>query len=140
MDLCRCLANGFYSDVCAMSDSGAPISDHVVEQWIGRVLRAGVWGSATLIIIGLILVWALGVDIPLPNENPSPNDVLGRMVSGSFDPFTLIFAGLILLMLTPFLRVLAAAIGFAVEKDRPFTIVSLVIFAMLIGELIYSLN
>lgn len=140
MDLRCCLATGFYSDVYTMSGSGTPISDHVVERWIGRVLRAGVWGSAMLIIIGLILVWALGVDIPLPSENPSPSDVLGRMTSGSFDPFTLIFAGLILLMLTPFLRVLTAAIGFAVEKDRPFTIVSLVIFAMLIGELIYSLR
>jgi uncharacterized membrane protein len=45
----------------------------------------------------------------------------------------------VLLMLTPFLRVLTAAAGFAVEKDRAFTLVSIVIFLMLIGELVYSL-
>jgi len=45
-----------------------------------------------------------------------------------------------MLMLTPFLRVLTAAAGFAAEKDRKFTIISLVIFAMLAGELLYSLR
>jgi len=35
---------------------------------------------------------------------------------------------------------MTAAVGFAVEKDRRFTIVSLLIFVMLLGELLYSLQ
>lgn len=112
----------------------------LVERWIGGVLRFGVWGSAGLMIAGLVSAWFSGAPSDLPAENPAATEVLRNLFSGSADPATLIFAGLILLMLTPFLRVLTAAAGFAVEKDRTFTIVSLVIFIMLVGELVYSLR
>jgi uncharacterized membrane protein len=49
------------------------------------------------------------------------------------------FAGLLLLMLTPFLRVFTAIVGFAAEKDRTFVLVALVVFVMLLGELVFSL-
>ena len=113
---------------------------HVVERWVGRTLRAGVWGSGGLIVIGLFLAWLSGNQLRLPAENPKPGEVFRDLLAGTLDPVTLIFAGLLLLMLTPFLRVLMAAIGFAVEKDRPFVIVALVVFAMLLGELIFSLH
>ena len=116
------------------------VTHHLVERWIGRVLRFGVWGSAGLMIAGLISAWFSGTTLGLPTENPAATEVVRNLFSGSVDPATLIFAGLILLMLTPFLRVLTAAAGFAVEKDRTFTIVSLVIFLMLVGELVYSLR
>ena len=116
------------------------ITHHLVERWIGRVLRFGVWGSAGLMIAGLISAWFSSSTLPLPTENPAATAVLRNLFSGSVDPATLIFAGLILLMLTPFLRVLTAAAGFAVEKDRTFAIVSFVVFIMLVGELVYSLR
>ena len=113
---------------------------HRIERWIGRVLRFGVWGSAGLMIAGLASAWISESTIRIPAENPSATEVLRKLFSGSVDPTTLMFAGMVLLMLTPFLRVLTAAAGFAVEKDRRFTLVSLVIFAMLVGELVYSLR
>jgi uncharacterized membrane protein len=113
---------------------------HVVERWVGRSLRAGVWSSAGLMIIGLALAWLSGSSLGLPKENPTPGEVFRGLLSGSFDPVTLIFAGLLLLMLTPFVRVLTAAIGFAAERDRTFVIVALVVFIMLLGELVFSLR
>ena len=114
--------------------------DRVVEHWVGRVLRTGVWSSAGLMIVGLLLAWFSAGSIQPPSENPAPGQVLRNMLSGSFDPVTLIFAGLLLLMLTPFVRVLTAAVGFAAEKDTPFVIVALVVFAMLLAELLFSLR
>jgi uncharacterized membrane protein len=114
--------------------------EHTVERWVGRVLRLGVWSSAGLMIAGLLLAWFTTGSIQPPAENPSPGEVLRTMLAGSFDPITLIFAGLLVLMLTPFIRVLTAAIGFAAEKDRPFVAVALVVFAMLLGELVFSLR
>jgi uncharacterized membrane protein len=114
-------------------------TNHRLERWISRVLRFGVWGSASLMIAGLASAWISESTLRVPAENPSATEVLRNLASGSFDPTTLMFAGLVLLMLTPFLRVLTAAAGFAVEKDRAFTLVSIVIFLMLIGELVYSL-
>jgi uncharacterized membrane protein len=114
--------------------------EHVVERWIGRVLRLGVWSSAGLMVAGLLLAWFSAGSIQPPAENPSPGEVLRNLLAGSLDPVTLIFAGLLLLMLTPFVRVLTAAVGFAAEKDKPFVAVALVVFTMLLGELVFSLR
>jgi uncharacterized membrane protein len=91
-------------------------------------------------IIGLVLAWLSGNSLGMPKENPTPSEVFHGLLSGSFDPVTLIFAGLLLLMLTPFVRVLTAAVGFAAERDRTFVIVALVVFIMLLGELVFSLR
>lgn len=90
-------------------------------------------------ILGLMLSWISALSPGLPTENPHPADVFRSLLSGSLDPITLMFAGLLLLMLTPFLRVLTAAVGFAAEKDRAFMLVALVVFVMLLGELVFSL-
>jgi uncharacterized membrane protein len=115
-------------------------TSHVVERWVGRALRLGVWSSAALMVAGLLVAWFSSGSLSLPRENPPPGVVLHDLLAGSIDPVTLMFAGLLLLMLTPFLRVLTAAIGFAAEKDRRFSVVALVVFAMLLGELILSLR
>jgi len=117
-----------------------PVIQHRLERWISRTLRFGVWGSAGLMIAGLAGAWISESALRIPAENPSATEVFQNLLSGSFDPTTLMFAGLVLLMLTPFLRVLTAAAGFVVEKDRAFTFVSLFIFIMLVGELVYSLR
>jgi uncharacterized membrane protein len=90
--------------------------------------------------LGLVLAWLSSGALQLPGENPHPADVLRSLLSGSLDPVMLMFAGLLLLMLTPFLRVLTAAVGFGAEKDRTFVVVALVVFAMLVGELVFSLQ
>lgn len=89
-----------------------------VELLTSRALRMGVWGSITLFIAGLIGTWWF----PLATNGPR-----------------LLYAGVILLIGTPFLRVLLAIVGFSMKRDWTFTIVSLVVFLMLLGELIYAL-
>lgn len=114
--------------------------DQVLELWISRILRYGVWSSAGIMALGIILAWVSGAGYSLPGEQLLPGDALKNLATGSITPTTLMVAGLLILVLTPFLRVLTAAIGFAAEKDRPFVLVSLVIFAMLLGEMMYSLR
>ena len=123
-----------------MMPSESAVDRHVVERWISWTLRIGVWGSATLMVLGLGLAWVSPGALRLPSENPRPADVLHSLFSGSLDPVMVMFAGLLFLMLTPFLRVLTAVAGFAAERDRTFVIVGLVVFAMLLGELIFSLR
>lgn len=90
-------------------------------------------------ILGLVLYAMHSFSTPLPQHNPTLIELVHRILSGSLDPFTLMYIGLILLMLTPFLRVLTAVVGFAVEKDRTFVFVSLTVFFFLVAELLYSL-
>jgi uncharacterized membrane protein len=76
--------------------------------------------------------------IPL-STNPSLGVLAERMCSASFDPVTLMFTGLVMLMFTPVLRVITAIIGFAVERDWRFVVVSSVVLLMLVGEMVYSM-
>jgi uncharacterized membrane protein len=91
-------------------------------------------------VLGLALAWLSADTLRLPSENPRPTAVLRSLFSGSLDPVMVMFAGLLLLMLTPFLRVLTAVAGFVAEKDRTFIVVALVVFTMLLAELIFSLQ
>ena len=90
-------------------------------------------------IAGLLMYAFQSFAVPVPQQNPTLSALIQNLLHGSLDSYTLMFSGLVLLMLTPFLRVLTAMIGFAVEKDKAFVLVSLAVFVLLICELIYSL-
>jgi uncharacterized membrane protein len=110
------------------------------EWWTGHILRLGVWASATFMIGGFITaaLWPSSVVTFL--ANPSLGDLALRIFSGNIDPAILMFAGLVLLMFTPILRIIAALFGFAIEKDWRFVLVSSIVFLMLVGEIIYSIS
>jgi uncharacterized membrane protein len=111
---------------------------HDVERWTGRVLRIGVWVSASLMIAGLLIAAIYPSTIVAFSSNPTLSNLVMRMLFGSFDPVTLMFAGLVFLMFTPVLRVITAIVGFAVERDWRFVFVSSIVLLLLIGEIIYS--
>ena len=123
------------SDLISISDD----LEHNTERWTSRILRLGVWVSASLMAAGLIFAAISPSSIISVSTNPSLGDLLVRMVSGTFDPVTLMFAGLVFLMFTPILRVITAVFGFAAERDWHFVFVSLTVFLMLAGEIVYSI-
>ncbi len=111
--------------------------EHLVERWTSRVLRGGVWLSASLLVVGLIT--SATVDEPMVvRHNPSLGEIVRALLSGTPSGEALIFAGLVALMLTPFFRVATALVGFWMEKDRRFVLTSAIVLLLLVGELIYS--
>ena len=114
-------------------------AEHAVERWTSRSLKAGVWLSGGVMLAGLVMYAFQSFAVPVPPQNPTLSELIHNLLHGSFDPFTLMYVGLVLLMLTPILRVVTAIVGFAVERDRTFVFVSLTVFVLLICELIYSL-
>jgi len=112
---------------------------HDAECWTGRVLRIGVWVSASLMIAGLLFGAIYPSTIVALPSNPTLGNLVMRMLSGSFDPVTLMFAGLVFLMFTPILRVITAVIGFGVERDWRFVFVSSIVLFLLSGEIVYSI-
>jgi uncharacterized membrane protein len=109
---------------------------HDAERWTGRVLRIGVWVSASLMIAGLLVGAIYPSTIVAFSSNPTLGDLLLRLLVGSFDPVTLMFAGLVF---TPILRVITAIVGFGVERDWRFVFVSAVVLLLLTGEIVYSI-
>jgi uncharacterized membrane protein len=121
-------------DLISISDN----TQHDAERWTSRVLRLGVWVSASLMIFGLLLAALSPISIVPLSMNPSLGNLVERMFSFTFDPVTLMFTGLVVLMFTPILRVITAVFGFAAERDWRFVIVSSVVLFMLVGEIVYS--
>ncbi len=115
-----------------------PVTDATVEHWSSQVLRYGVWGSAALMIVGLVLSGLQSFTLPAPEQNPSLGELAHRVWSLTADPIILMYLGLVLLMFTPIIRVIAAIAGFAAERDRRFAWVGTIVLVMLIGEIVYS--
>ena len=112
---------------------------YTAERWTSRVLRLGVWVSASLMILGLVIATIFPSFIVPVSTNPSLGNLAERIFSTTFDPITLMFAGLVMLMFTPVLRVITAVVGFALERDWRFVVVSSLVFLMLLVEILYSI-
>jgi len=124
-----------------MPDTKSSSNDtrYLAERWTSRILRVGVWISASFMILGLFLTTIFPSSVvPFPT-NPSLGILAERIFSASFDPITLMFSGLVMLMFTPILRVITAVFGFAMERDWRFVFVSSLVFLMLACEIMYSL-
>jgi uncharacterized membrane protein len=112
---------------------------HNAELWTARILRIGVWVSASLMIAGLLIAALYPSTVVAFSSNPTLGNLFLRMLSGSFDPVTLMFAGLVFLMFTPIFRVITAVVGFGLERDWGFVFVSSIVLLLLVGEIVYSI-
>ncbi len=116
-------------------------TDERVDQIMGSVLRAGVLMASALVAAGAAIYLARhGGDRPdygvFRGEPPElcgiPGILRAALGSGGRG---LIQLGLLALVATPVARVVFALIAFAVQRDRIFVAVSLVV----LGALLYSL-
>ena len=104
---------------------------HQVELIIGQILRIGVIVSATVIVLGIILMLIQG-------NGGYPNGVqptgFKEILSGvlALRPFAVIMLGLFLLILTPTLRVAVSIYAFAVEKDHLYVWITTAVLIILI--------
>ncbi len=103
------------------------------ERAIGRILQVGVLASAAVILVGLVLLLATGSSGYPAGAFPSdPAQVLAGLAAGR--PYAVISAGLLLLILTPVLRVGISVIVFVREKDRPFVGITVLVFLILVAS------
>jgi len=138
-------------NVSSMPPQMSPrMDDRRLETIIGRLLQIGVLASAMTVLAGGILYLVQNhsgsVDyrnfLPLGSSAPgSPNLLtLSGIVRSAihFDSLGLIQFGLLLLIATPVARVALAAVGFALERDHLYTIVSLIVLLILAFSLIHA--
>jgi len=103
---------------------------------IAAVLRWGSFLSAGLMLAGV--VWLLlAVDVPLQVGPPIPLGLLlGQLREAN--PYALMQAGLTLLLLTPLLRIGVAAVSFWAQGERRYTLVSLVVLAIILTSILLA--
>lgn len=106
-----------------------------METVISRILQLGVLVSAAVIAAG-VAVWAITDTGGYPDGRfpTTPAGVLEGVAH--LRALAIIQLGLVLLVLTPVFRVGASVLVFARERDRTFTVITGVVFALLLMSLL----
>jgi uncharacterized membrane protein len=106
---------------------------------IGWILRGGVILSATIILIGLLLLLLhpggiSGVDVSLG----SFPHTLSQVWSGSLmlRPQAIIALGLVFLIAVPVITVITSMVAFTIERDRRFVVIAGIVLVILITSLL----
>jgi uncharacterized membrane protein len=122
----------------------ARMNDRRLQIIIGRLLQIGVLIAAATVFAGGVLYLIQNssghVDYRIfSSTGPHLNSFTGIVLSAAhFESLGLIQFGLLLLIATPVARVAMAVAGFALERDRLYTIVSLIVLVILAFSLIHA--
>lgn len=101
-----------------------------LERTVGRVLGAGALASVALLAIGIA---GMGVLHVAPLDRPFPPFDLGRLPAdvAALRPSGFLWFGLLAVILTPSIRVIASLLGFAVAGERRMVAVAVVVLAVI---------
>jgi len=112
-----------------------------MDRLIGILLRVGVLASATVTLAGGIWHFAQG-GAALPDYHVfrperaalyGPGGVVSGIAQGR--PESLIQLGLLMLLATPIARVALSIVTFAIQRDRMYVAITLIVLAGLVASL-----
>jgi uncharacterized membrane protein len=121
---------------------GAKVDDKSVEMFLGKMLRWGVMLAALVVFVGGVwfLVESYDVQQNYRTFRGEPADLraVPMIVHQAIGlrPLGLIQFGLLLLIATPVARVLFSVLGFALERDWMYVVLTLLV----LGLLVYTLT
>lgn len=106
------------------------------ELIISHVLRGGVVVSAAIILLGMVWFY-LQMAITGHATLAFPHTFTGivqRLAHG--EPLAVVSLGLLILLLTPILRVAISIVIFALERDWLYTVITILVLAILLISLL----
>jgi len=117
------------------------VDDKSVEVFLGRLLRWGVLLAALVVFIGGVWFVAESYEVPQnyrtfrgePVELRAVPQIVHQAIA--LRPLGLIQFGLLLLIATPVARVLFSVLGFALERNWMYVVITVLVFALLIYTL-----
>jgi len=120
------------------------ITDLEIEEVVGNLLRIGVSISAAVVGIGACIYlarhWSQPADYRIFRGEPSDFRNVPAILHSAFTGHGrgFIQLGLVLLIATPVARVAFAIWGFAAERDRMYTLFTVVVLVILLYSLLGS--
>ena len=128
-----------------MTEHAPRISDDAVEQFIGRLLQIGVLVAAAVTLAGGILLVTQHGRSPADYGTFRGEPYYLRSLTGvlraalSMDSRAIVQLGLVLLIATPIARVAFTLIAFALQRDRVYVGVTLLVLALLLFGLLFGI-
>lgn len=122
-------------------------NDKDISLLVGQILRIGVLlASVTLVIGGILYLTVHGTE-PIPNYaqfigETNSNTTLTGIISGvlQMNVPQIIQFGVLILICTPIVRVIGSLLGFVIEKDTMYVIITLIVLAVIAGSIISGLK
>ncbi len=118
------------------------ISDKQLDDVIGIILRAGVLLAALVVAAGgIFYLWHYGFSEPgyrLFHGEPTYLSTVAGIIrdASAFRARGIIQLGLLLLIATPVVRVAFSIIGFTLQRDWVYVMVTMIVLALLLYSLI----
>ena len=116
-------------------------NDERIEQIVGTLLRVGVMLAAGVVFTGAACFLARhGAETPhyrIFRGEPSDLSHVQGIIGSTFgcEARALIQLGLLLLVATPVARVIFSVAGFALQRDRSYVVITLLVLAVLLFSL-----
>ncbi len=116
-------------------------TDERIEQVVSILLRTGVLIAGAVVFVGGIYYFARHASEPVNyrtfHGEPEVDRILHRIVAGAFTlrGRSIIQLGVVLLLATPIARVAVSLVGFALQRDWTYVLIT----AIVLGVLLYSL-
>ena len=104
------------------------------ELIISYVLRGGVLLSAAVIVLGALIFYVRYLNGSLAFDSgvfPHSFGAVAQEVAQG-NPLAIIVAGLLLLLITPVVRVAVSIVAFLLERDWLYTVITVIVLAILI--------
>ena len=117
------------------------VDDKRVEVFLGKMLRCGVLLAALVVSLGGVWFLVASHDVLQnyrtfhgePADLRAVPQIMHQAIA--FQPLGLIQFGLLLLIATPVARVAFSVLGFALERDWMYVVVTLLVLALLVYTL-----
>ena len=126
-----------------MTDT-ARLTEHDIEQVIGRLLQYGVLLAAAVTLLGGVMLLLHHGSAPASYSvfvgEPPQLRSLSAILSGAFSgqAMAIVQLGLLLLIATPIARVAFTLVAFAVQRDRMYVLVTTIVLALLLYGLLFG--
>jgi uncharacterized membrane protein len=115
-----------------------------MEVAMGRLLQAGVLLASLIVLVGGALYVRTHAGTPVDYRHFTAESAALRHPSGLFrlamqgDGAAIVQLGVLMLIATPIARVVFAVVGFAIERDRLYVAISLMVLAVLMFGLLHQ--
>lgn len=117
------------------------IQDRDVEKIVGKLLRFGVITASLVVLLGGILFLVQNGTQSRPDYHifiGEENDFItfDGIFKGlfTFKPMAIIQFGVLLLIITPILRIIFSLFAFILEKDKLYVVITLIVLAIILGS------